>query len=174
MLRTTPAWINKLPAAPLTCSRSLCSATWNSLQTPCGREHVCSRWCCVGGQSRGTSATLGNMKAVARFDSFILSRPKRRSSWVTGRSRSSSTGLWRRTPEVRGWTEDTKKLSVSQLVYRMYYMVGFVVLCLLAVFRKLSVPTSLGFLHGLDGWSVVNTSARCFHVLLFNIKQVSK
>lgn len=33
------------------------------------------------------------METVARLDSSILSRPKRRSSWVTGRNRSSSTGL---------------------------------------------------------------------------------
>lgn len=38
---------NKLPAAPLTCSRSLCSATWNTLWTLCGREHVWCRECCV-------------------------------------------------------------------------------------------------------------------------------
>lgn len=52
------------------------------------------------GQSSGTSATLGNLSVVASLDSFILSRPNSRSSWVMGRSRSSSTGLESKRSEV--------------------------------------------------------------------------
>lgn len=44
-------------------------------------------------QSRAMSGTPGSMKEEAFLDSFILSSPKSRSSWVMGRNRSSSTGL---------------------------------------------------------------------------------
>lgn len=64
----------------------------------------------AAGQSRATSETAGSMKAEAFLDSFILSSPKRRSSWVTGRNLSSSTAL---VAEVRGQQLDQHHYFIS-------------------------------------------------------------